>query len=151
MATVLLLVLAWPLVDRPAGGIGGGVESLQRRNFCGPCSLCLACRVLGIDATIDEIAALADAGHRGVSIAGLVRAARKKGLTAEAYHSSMRQLRELRYLAIVDAPSGHFALFVGWEKGEIVIYDLPRGRRTVTPESFSAMWGRHLIVLRRDR
>src|SRR5207237_493860 len=110
------------ITDRipPSGAAAPAGETDQlyyEPNRCGPTALCGACVALGIEASINELANLSGTDRKGTSIAGLVRAAGKKGLNAHAHRSSLTHLMRLRGPAIIDYPAGHFCVFCGWENG----------------------------------
>jgi len=120
---------------------------LYKPNQCGPIALCLASRVLGAPLAISEAIRLSGADDRGVSMAGLVKAARANGLRAEAYRSSLRHLSNLDTVAIVDYPRGHFSVLIGVQAETVRLWDLPEGEAVVPRREFTDGWGKNVIVL----
>lgn len=96
-----------------------------------------------------ELAELAGLDRKGVTLAGLVKAANSKGLTASAWSSTLSQLQQTAGPAILDWPEGHFVVLVRWEVGAAVLFDPPSGLRTVGTNQLAARWGGHLLTFTR--
>lgn len=120
---------------------------MYKPNQCGPIALCLASRVLGKPLAVSDAVRLSGADDRGVSMAGLVKAARASGLCAEAYRSSLRHLSNLDTVAIVDYPRGHYSVLIGVKAETVRLWDLPEGEAVVPVREFTDGWGKNVLVL----
>jgi len=116
-------------------------------NYCGPISLYMVLQHYGIKTSIEEVASLAGVERKGTSIAGLIRAAEAKGVSASAFRSSVRHLKRIQGPAIIDLPEGHYCVFAGWRDGAVLVLDPPRPNRWVTVNELDKHWGKRLIVL----
>ncbi|HUY31183.1 MAG TPA: cysteine peptidase family C39 domain-containing protein [Pirellulales bacterium] len=140
-AAVLVAVLL-----APANCADLKLERFYEPNRCGPIALYCVCKSYQIDTTIDELAKLAGFDGRETSVAGLVAAAEKKGLKAEALESSMAHLTTLGGPAIIDYPKGHFCAFFGWDGTSAIILDPPKKAERVGFGELRRRWGRHMIT-----
>src|SRR5687767_10710665 len=114
---ILFMLLCYGL----SRGISAHAEDAAKYyepNRCGPIALFVVCRLYDVEATLDELSDLAGTHRDGTSIAGLVAAAKAKGIKAKAWHSSVGHLKRLGGPAIIDFPAGHFCVFLGWKDGE---------------------------------
>jgi ATP-binding cassette subfamily B protein len=123
----------------------GDLEKHYRPNCCGPISLYVVCCAYGIETTIEELSTLSGMDTSGTTIAGLVRAAEKKGLEATAFQSTIRHLQGLDGPVVIDFPKGHFCVLFRWKDGKALIVDPPHKNRLVPPEELEQHWGKHTI------
>ncbi len=145
MARFAVTLLAIGTVGARGGARNSDLSKYYESNRCGPIALYCICVHFDVSARIDEIAGLCGYRGRPVSIAALVAAAKNKGLSAEAYESSVRHLQRIGGPAIVDFPHGHFSVFLGWEGGKARIQDPPYPVRAVGADELQSDWGRHII------
>lgn len=137
-------------VSRRAVGAASVNDELQRMfepNRCGPISLCLACRAIGVRADLEKLNAACAGGLKGTSFLTLVTAARDLGVNAEARKASLAYLRQLRDPAIIDFPKGHFSVFVAADPESVLVSDPPFGLHRFSMRQFEDAWGGHVIVL----
>lgn len=130
-------------------GMADWQEELQQYyqpNLCGPIALCCVCKHFGIPCHVDELASLSGYDGRGTTFKGLASAAEAKGLHAEPFDSSLRHLRTLGGPGIIDFPQGHFAVFLGWEKGQVKIMSPPGGVEYHSVTELKKDWGNHVMV-----
>jgi len=135
------------------------LAELQRRigkgmnysRMCGPYALLMLCALLGTDATLDELAKLANTDERGITtLDGLASAARAKKLHAVGLELSLEELAQLGKPAIVHlkAGAGHFALFLRYVPGGIVLMDPPTRLVMMSQDEFLEKWDRVALVVK---
>src|SRR5438105_2471280 len=101
-------------------------------NLCGPTSLSLAAKRLGIEADTFSIAQSLHLTERGTSLEELMRAAKKLGLRAEAYKldSAKTLLKQSPGAsAIVLLRGNHFALVWPGPSGKLNLAEYPKAVR----------------------
>ena len=138
-------------VSCPTVALAQQNESFYEPNLCGPIALYAICQAHGVETTIDELSELCGYDGFGVTIAGIVHAAEKKGLAAKAYRSSVSHLKRLQGPAIIDLPRGHFCVLVGWRREGAVVFDPPEKSRIVSRRRFGKQWGGHVITFQGTR
>lgn len=83
-------------------------ESEIERNLCGPFSLSVICRMLGVNADLANIARLAGTTEKGTSFKGLANAADQLGLNAKGLRISPKQLLNWNTPLILHVSDDHF-------------------------------------------
>ena len=78
------------------------------RSLCGPFSLSIICKMLGVNADLEEIARLAKTTEKGTSFKGLANAADQLGLDVKGLRMSPKQLSESNTPLILHVRDDHF-------------------------------------------
>jgi ABC-type bacteriocin/lantibiotic exporter with double-glycine peptidase domain len=112
---------------------------------CGPIALFVVCRWHNVEATIEELVGLAGTGRHGSNVAGLIQAAKTKGLDGKGYASSSKHLIRIKTPAIVDYPMGHFSVLLRATSDQITILDPPKKMEDIPMSEFVRRWGGNVI------
>jgi hypothetical protein len=147
----LMLVRCACASDPDVVDYGHGDESDEWTKYyepglCGPIALYAICKYYKVSTTIDELAELSKFAGSGVSIEGLVGAAKTMQLQPVPLNSTIRHLKRQTGPAIIDFPSGHFCIFLGWNGKNARILDPPRPIQDVPVSELEQHWGKHLIL-----
>lgn len=132
-------------------GRARGLEGCYRPSQCGPICLYATCRHYGIRVSLEEVCRMCEFDGRPVSMSQLVEAAKKLDLKPTPLNASISQLENMSGPAIIDYPTGHFSVFLGWNGDHVGIFDPPRPLGAVYKEKLKAQWGGHVLVLERRR
>lgn len=113
---------------------------------CGPQSLYIICRSLGVRTNLAELRRLSQTADKGTSLQGLLAAAQSKGLSVRGLQLPFAALRQLKQPIIAVRPN-HFYVFYGFRRGGAILVD-PPDEVYVAPEAkFRQNWdGRVLLV-----
>lgn len=123
-------------------------KRLASRWLCGPYSLAILAHMQGIHASVKEWANLSGADEKGITtMAGLVRAAHKKGLKLIGVRMPIKMLSKLTPPAIIHTKLEHFALFLGFSNGKVVLIDPPAKVVTIPIEDFAKIWTGVAIIV----
>ncbi len=90
---------------------------------CGPRALLLACRKLGIPATLDELRQHAGTNSRGTTLDGLAHAAQAKGLQADGVQMDREALAHLDRIAIAWVDGDHYVAILSVDGDRATIHD----------------------------
>jgi len=135
------------------GVIGKGVGE-PKRAYSGPNSLLIACGLLGVAATSEELAGLAEVDEEGISrFEKLLQAASAKELAVVGTTVTLSELRPMDKLAIgrlTDRCTGaRFAVVVGFRDDRAVVID-PPGLLWFAPVSYlQQLWDGEAILISR--
>ena len=84
---------------------------LQSKDYtCGPAALSMVLQKLGIQATEDELAALAGTTEDGTTMQGLVEAAKAKGVNAVGMKLGINELKENMIVHLMKDGEGHYTI-----------------------------------------
>lgn len=93
--------------------------------ICGPASLDIICRSLGVNATLDELVRLSGVGENGTTLDALRSAAESKGLHAVGMKISAEELARGKVPAIAHFWGGHFVVVEPSKDGMLRVTDPP--------------------------
>ena len=113
---------------------------------CGPLSLQVVCRLFGIDASDNELAAFAGTDGSGTTINGLCRAARQKGLNATVVQWSIEELKEWKLPVIAFVDGNHFLVVESFEEEQFHIWDPPRPPTHISEHALMQRWKGHAVI-----
>ncbi|MBI2434099.1 MAG: hypothetical protein HYV26_14670, partial [Candidatus Hydrogenedentes bacterium] len=120
-----------------------GETRLQTSSLCGPKALQRLLELSGAPATVEELAQLAGTTTNGTSVAGLLNAAKQKGLPLTAVEATRFDDLTPPFIAYVDGD--HFLLVERAENGMMTVSD--NGRTSDLPEAaLSARWSGVALV-----
>jgi len=150
--------------DFRSGTVLSGVPFLpQEEDTCGPSSLAMNLRFLGIDAlTSDLVRETRTEGLKGTLITDLAAAARRRGFAAEVIDLDLPRLRErisagVPVILLVDLGAWvwsrpHYLLAYGWTSEGVVAHSGREQGKVIPFSELDAQWakmGRLALVVRR--
>jgi ABC-type bacteriocin/lantibiotic exporter with double-glycine peptidase domain len=110
---------------------------------CGPAALVMTLRYHGIEAQLDGIRAMANAGRNGATARSLLMLARQHGLTGRGVRTTVDGLRRLAPGAILFWNFQHFVVLERADVGYVDVVDPAYGRRRLgraeAAESFTGV------------
>jgi hypothetical protein len=101
------------------------------KSDCGPRALAILCGKLGVQTTSEELVKLAGTGKYGTTLAGLEKAAKAKGLTAEGIQVDSAALRRLKGVAVAWADGDHYLAVLQVDGDRTTIQDPNETREEV--------------------
>ena len=132
---------------------GSDLVPNQQRQYgdkdCGPQSLLIICKRLGISSTLADLCRLSDMDESGTTMYGLRQAALSIGLNAIGMSIDIDQLSLLRNPAIGHTKDNHFVVIERFEKGTFCIVDSSKGTYLLTKDELSNIWDGKVLVLSR--
>lgn len=145
-------LLRWEAVREGAEYLGrNGIRIQKRSNDCGPAALAMILDHFGIGGSIDELGRLAGLGPGGTSMLGLKRAAERKGLRAEGWRLSFRDLRKAPLPAIALVRGNHFVVVTAVDSdGRVYVSDPSLGRLRFGRTRFLTRWRGETLLFRRE-
>jgi len=126
---------------------------------CGPHSLCVAARLMGVRCTLNDVLALFEEGDRGVSIADVAIAARRLGLKALPCKVDVAQIESIEPPIIAYLPrreesgqstEGHFLVLSYADDSVVQLLSPPLEPILVPHEKLRKVWQGHAIVFERN-
>ncbi|MEW5767790.1 MAG: cysteine peptidase family C39 domain-containing protein [bacterium] len=124
---------------------------LQKTNYtCGPATLALACKAMGVKASEEEIAFLSSCNKEGTSMLNLSKAAREKGLVAQGLFLTLDDFRKMigRRILIAFIEKSHFGLVIGHGSDDgILIIDPNYGVVLLKENRFRRIWDGYVLSL----
>ncbi len=114
---------------------------------CSAACLCTVIKTYGKTISINIAREVARVKQDGASMANVIRAAKEFGFHAEAYVSTVEQLRERTLPAIVNWKGYHWIVVHEMKENSVVAADPAQGLITITLEEFEANWSRYTIFL----
>ena len=116
---------------------------------CGAACLCMICSYFGKNYSIQQLRKLTNTSQDGVSIWGMVEAARKLGIIAEGYSGKIADLKEFmtetQIPVVLHMKNNHFV--VGYRKNHKYIYikDPARGKYKIEWNDLESIWSGYII------
>lgn len=145
------IALSCGSVARSSDALQRSVTGFHQNNSCGVICLLAMCKYFGIEATWDEVAATTEIDADGTSVRSIVQSAERHGLNATVWSADVSFLRLRSGPAIVNYPSNHFCIFLGWKNAQIMLYDPPFGVRGVDTKDFAQKWSGVVVEFRPSR
>ena len=102
---------------------------------CGPQALQVICRTFGLDISVNELAELVGLDETGTTMAGLLKAAEKKGLIPQAVKLTVEELNEDYTPGIAFVNSNHF-LVVEAYGNHLRVVDSPQVPYLISSQEF---------------
>ena len=114
--------------------------------MCGPKSLLYVCEKLDIDTKLDELSRLSGKNNKGTTMAGLLEAARQKGLTCVGGKMGFSELSTIHTLAIAHLWGNHFVVVE--HKGDgVEVVDLSSKDNRMPLETFQSLYSGFVLLL----
>jgi ABC-type bacteriocin/lantibiotic exporter with double-glycine peptidase domain len=122
---------------------------LQQLNAveCGAACLAMVLSYHGRATRVAELREQLTVGRDGASALALANAARNLGLRVKAFSVEPSALGRVPLPAIVHWEFNHFLVVERWSENAVEVVDPASGRRTLTPEEFSAGFTGIVLVL----
>jgi HlyB family type I secretion system ABC transporter len=114
---------------------------------CSAACLSTICRFYGKEVSINTTRELARVRQEGASLSNIVRALREMGFKAEAYESSLAQLKQKRLPAIANWRGYHWVVVHEVTDTTVVVADPAEGLVTYTTEKWMEGWARFTIFV----
>jgi ATP-binding cassette subfamily B protein len=114
---------------------------------CSAACLSTVCRFYGKEVSINTTRELARVRQEGASLSNIVRALRELGFKADAYESSLAQLRQKRLPAIANWRGYHWVVVHEVTDTSVVVADPAEGLVTYTIEKWMEGWARFTIFV----
>ena len=114
---------------------------------CGPASLATVLNKMGINATQDELASLAEVGETGTTMYGLIHAAQSKGLNAVGMTLSIDQLKPDYIVLLITANGIHYSVITGITNTTVYLADSSLGNINMTIEDFTAVYAGYALII----
>ncbi len=123
---------------------------ITEQSLCGPISLSLGAKKLGIDVEVSKLSQMVKLDPSGTSMSELAKAATQIGIEAVPYR--LRSTNLLLKLAennpaIVLIRGNHFVLVWGGDEGKLWIAEYPLELRQIAPEELAKEWDPRVLVL----
>ena len=122
-------------------------EKQHRIEDCGPSALASVSRFYGVSATEKELASMAGTSRTGTSLFGLLRAARAKGLSADAWRVKPDQLADVPRPCILFMHPGHFVILKGVKGGRYFVADPSQGQYAESLPEIEQQWHGEVLVV----
>lgn len=121
---------------------------LQDKDYtCGPAALSIVFQKLGIQATEDELAALARTTENGTTMQGLVEAAKAKGVNAVGMKLGINELKENMIVHLMKDGEGHYAVVKEITANTIKLADPGLGNIELSLEEFREIYTGNALVI----
>ncbi|ADP77738.1 peptidase C39 bacteriocin processing [Methanothermus fervidus DSM 2088] len=121
---------------------------LQSKDYtCGPAALSMVLQKLGIQATEDELAALAGTTEEGTTMQGLVEAAKAKGVNAVGMKLGINELKENMIVHLMKDGEGHYAVVKEITANTIKLADPGLGNIELSLEKFQEIYTGNALVI----
>ena len=114
---------------------------------CGPASLATVLNKMGINATQDEIANLAETDKTGTSMYSLAHAAQTKGLNATGMLLSVDQLKPNYIVLLITANGFHYSVITSITNDTVYLADSSFGNINMTLEDFTAIYTGYTLIV----
>ena len=114
---------------------------------CSAACLSTVCRFYGKEVSINTTRELARVRQEGASLSNIVGALREMGFKADAYESSLAQLRQKRLPAIANWRGYHWVVVHEVTDTSVVVADPAEGLVTYTIEKWLQGWARFTIFV----
>ena len=114
---------------------------------CGPASLATVLNKMGINATQDELANLAETDKTGTSMYGLAYAAQTKGLNATGMLLSVDQLKPNYIVLLITANGFHYSVITSITNNTVYLADSSFGNINMTLEDFTAIYTGYTLII----
>jgi tetratricopeptide (TPR) repeat protein len=116
------------------------------RADCGPAALLAVCQRLGVTATKEELARLADTDATGTTMAGLAKAAHAKGLKTEGLWMDEVAFRRVRLPALVWVNGNHWVAVFEVRGNTVTFFDPAKGKQeSIALSDFQSQWDGYLL------
>ena len=142
ISIVLVLTVLSTEAQEAIDNNGRKIQSPSNHD-CGPQALQVICRIFGLDVSVDELAGLAGMDETGTTMAGLLRAAEKKGLVPQAVKLTIEALENYTP-GIAFVNNNHF-LVVEAVGNQLRIIDPPQAPYLISSQAFAEMWSGYLL------
>ncbi|MFF5205126.1 peptidase domain-containing ABC transporter [Streptosporangium sp. NPDC000396] len=122
---------------------------IKLQNALPECGAACLAMVLGAHGHHTTVRALSDelgVGRDGTTALSLIRAARRRGLTARAFSIPASELPHVPLPAVAHWRSHHFVVVEGYRRGQVEIVDPGAGRHRVSEEEFAASFSGVVLV-----
>ena len=120
--------------------------------LCGPNSLLVVCKKLGVETTLDELKHLSDYDEiKGTTMAGLYKAAQSKGLYAEGMKISFDDLSKLKMPIIAYFWENHCVVIDGFKGDTLTIIDTPRDPYSISKEDFAKFYSGFSLLISKNK
>jgi len=117
--------------------------------LCGPKSLLVVCKLLGVKADLEELCRLSG-WEAGTTMYDLYRAARKKGLYAVGMRLDIEELKKIGQPAIAHVRGDHFLVVAGFLGYKVCIIDPPNPPRLISKGDFLKQWDGCVLVVSKE-
>ena len=114
---------------------------------CGPASLATVLNDIGVNATQDELASLAETDKSGTSMYGLAHAAQVKGLNATGIILSIDQLKPNYIVLLLTVNGLHYSVITSITNTTVYLADSSFGNINMTLEDFTAIYTGYTLVI----
>ncbi|MGC8862070.1 MAG: DUF1573 domain-containing protein [Armatimonadota bacterium] len=119
--------------------------------LCGPKSLAVVCRSLGLEASLEEIAQLCGYDEKaGTTLLGLQNAAKGKGLQAVGVKIGVEELAALKVPAIAHLWGSHFVVVEAGEADNVKVTNPPDEPILVKKEDFKKVYSGFALLFAKD-
>ncbi|MBI2842083.1 MAG: hypothetical protein HYX78_01645 [Armatimonadetes bacterium] len=119
--------------------------------LCGPKCLLAVCQRFGVEASLEELAALSGADERGASLAGLDAVARAKGLEVVGKKIGVDELAGLKCPAIAHLWNNHFVVVEAESPDKLKVTSPPGEPKVTTTEEFKKYYSGFALLISRDK
>lgn len=114
---------------------------------CGPASLATVLNDIGVNATQDKLASLAETDKSGTSMYGLAHAAQVKGLTATGIILSVDQLKPNYIVLLITVNGLHYSVITNITNTTVYLADSSFGNINMTLEDFKVVYNGYALVI----
>ena len=114
---------------------------------CSAACLSTVCRFYGKEVSINTTRELARVRQEGASLSNIIRALRELGFKADAYESSLAQLRQKRLPAIANWRGYHWVVVHEVTDTSVLVADPAEGLVTYSIEKWMEGWARFTIFV----
>jgi len=119
--------------------------------LCGPKCLLEVCARLGVTTDLDELAGLCDMDESGTTMAGLQKAAQRKGLHAVGVKMSLSELADCSAAAICYLWGNHFVVVHSDAGGlEVINPSASEPDQAISGEDFEALYSGFALLVSRE-
>lgn len=116
---------------------------------CGATCLYMICSYFGLEPSIQQLRKLTNTSQDGVTIWGMVEAAKKLGITAEGYFGEIADLKNFMLTAqspvVLHLKNNHFVVGYKMSKKFIYIKDPAKGRYKTSWNDLLEVWSGYMI------
>lgn len=116
---------------------------------CGAACLCMICNYFGMECSVQQLRKLTNTSQDGVTIWGMVEAAKKLGITAEGYSGGIADLKDFMTKSqspvVLHLKNNHFVVGYKISKKFVYIKDPAKGKYKVSWNDLEHIWSGYII------
>lgn len=116
---------------------------------CGAACLCMICNYFEIECSIQQLRKLTNTSQNGVTIWGMIEAAKKLGITAEGYSGGIADLKDFmtktQSPVVLHLKNNHFVVGYKISKKYIYIKDPAKGKYKTSWNDLNDIWSGYII------